>query len=152
MAASMVLIMVPYVAIVFIFFGSMIVGMAHWLDVSLGGETSHIVCIACSNGSMREYVATTAKYLFPFKVSHMIDWMPYDGDLQLITYEMVWASMIHNVGEKVLEDLVFFLPLEGNIIAAQDQHILYTYPKWRGGQHGVGYFFYQDQIFSPPIL
>ena len=73
MVASMILIVVPYVAVVLIFIGSMIGGVAHWLDVSLGGEISHIVCIACSNGSMREYVATTKKHLFPFEVSHMID-------------------------------------------------------------------------------
>ena len=148
----MVLIMVPYVVVVFIFFGSMIRGMTRWLDVSLWGEISHIVCIACSNGSMREYVATTAKYLFPFEVSHMIDWMPYDGDLQLITYEMIWASTFHNVGGEILGGQIFIFPLEGNIITAQDQHTLYTYPEWRGGQHGVEYFFYQDQIFIAPTL
>ena len=54
-------------------YGSMVGGMAHWLDVSLGGEISHIVCIACSNGSMREYLATIEKHLFPIEVSHMID-------------------------------------------------------------------------------
>ena len=44
------------------------------------------------------------------------------------------------------------MPLEGNIIAAQDQQTLYTYLKWRGGQRGVDYFVYQDYIFSPPTL
>ena len=82
----------------------------------------------------------------------MIDWMPYDGEFQLITYEMIWANMFHNVGGEILGGLTFILSLEGNIITAQYQHILYTYPKWRGGQCGVGYFFYQDQIFNPPTL
>ena len=44
------------------------------------------------------------------------------------------------------------MPLEGNILAAQDQFSLYTYPKWRGEQRGVGYLVYQMQISSPPIL
>ena len=83
---------------------------------------------------------------------HMIDWMPYGGDYQLITYEMIWDNMFHNVGEEILRGLVFIFPFEGNIIAAQYQHIIYTYPKWIGGQHGVGHFFYQDQTFSPPTL
>ena len=63
----------------------------------------------------------------------MIDGMPYGDDFLSITYGMVWASMIHNVGEVIFGGLVFIFPLEGNIIAAQDQHILYTYHKWRGG-------------------
>ena len=82
----------------------------------------------------------------------MIDIMPYDDDFQLIIYGDIWANMIHNVGEDIFEDPIFFLPLEGNIIAAQDQQKIYTYHKWRGGQHGVGYFVYHDQIFNPPIL
>ena len=152
MTASMVLIMVHYVVVVFLFVERMIGGMAHFMDVSLGGEISHIICIACSNGSMREHMATTTKHLFPFEVSHMIDWIPYGGDYQLITYEMIWDNMFHNVGEEILGGLVFIFPLEGNIVAAQYQHILCTYPEWRGGQHGVGYFVYQDHIFSPSIL
>ena len=144
--------MVLYVAVVFVFFMSVIGGMTHCLDVSLGGEISHIIRIACSNGSMRAHVATTTKKLFPFEVSHMIDWIPYDGDFQLITYEVIWDNMFHNAGDEILGGLVFILPLEGEFIAAQDQHILYTYPKWRGGQRGVGYYVYQDYIFSPPVL
>ena len=57
----MVLIMVPYVAVVFMFVGSMIAGMINWFYVSLRGETSDIIFIACSNGSMRGHVATTKK-------------------------------------------------------------------------------------------
>ena len=82
----------------------------------------------------------------------MMDVMPYDDDLQLTIYGDIWAGMIHNVGEEIFEDPNFFLPLEGNIIATQDQQKLYIYLKWRGGQRGVDYFFYQDQIFSPPTL
>ena len=43
MTTSMVLIMVHYVDVVFVFVESVIGGMAHWLDVSLGGEISHII-------------------------------------------------------------------------------------------------------------
>ena len=82
----------------------------------------------------------------------MSDWMPYGDYYQLITYEMILDNMFHNAGEEIFGGLVFNLPLEGNFIATQDQHILYTYPKWRGGQRGVGYFVYQYQIFNPPIL
>ena len=65
---------------------------------------------------------------------------------------MIWASIIHNVGGKIFGDLALFLPLEGNIIAVQDQKKLYTYHKWRGGQCGVGFFAYQDQICNPLTL
>ena len=92
--------------------------MAHRLDVSLGGEISHIICITCSNGNMRTHVATTTKHWFPFEVSHMIYWMPYGDDYQLITYEMILDSMFHNVGEEIFGGLVFIFPLEGNFIAA----------------------------------
>ena len=69
-------------------------------------------------------------------------WMEYDYNVLFIIYWMLWASLIHNVGEEIFGDLVFIVPLEGNIIATQDQKILYTYHKWRGGQRGVGYFVY----------
>ena len=45
MTACMVFIMVHYVAVVFVFVESMIGGMAHWLDVSFGGEISHIIAL-----------------------------------------------------------------------------------------------------------
>ena len=77
-------------------------------------------------------MATTAKHLLPFEVGHVIDGMPYSDDFLSITYGMIWASLIHSVGEEIFGDLVFISPLEGNIIPAQDQHILYTYHKWRG--------------------
>ena len=60
--------------------------------------------------------------------------------------------MFHNVGEEILEDLVFFLPLEGNFITAQDHPTLYTYLKWREGQRGVDSYVYHVQILSPPTL
>ena len=73
-----------------------------------------------------------------------LTWMPYDGDFLFIIYGMVWANMIHNVGGKIFGDPVSFLPLGGSNFAAQEQQILYTYHKWRGGQRGVGYFVYHD--------
>ena len=79
-------------------------------------------------------------------------WMPYGDHVPFILYGMVWASMIHDMGERIFGDLVFFLPLEGNIIAAQDQQILYTYNKWREGKCGVGYFVYHVKLFNPPTL
>ena len=48
-------------------------------------------------------------------------WMLNGDDAPFILNEMVWASMIHDMGKRIFGDLVFFLPLEGNIIAAQDQ-------------------------------
>ena len=69
-------------------------------------------------------MATTAKKLFPFEVSHMIDWILYDGDFQLITYEIIWDSMFHNAREEILGGLVFIFPFEGNVIAAHYQNIL----------------------------
>ena len=44
------------------------------------------------------------KHFFKFEVIHMINWMPYDGDFQLITYEMIWDNMFHNMlGKRSLE-------------------------------------------------
>ena len=97
-------------------------------------------------------MATTIAHLFHYEVIHMWNEMPYDDEFQLITYEMIWANMFHNAGGEILRGLISILSFEGNIIVAQDQHTLYNYPKWRGGEHGVGYFFSQYQIFSPPTL
>ena len=58
-------------------------------------------------------------------------WMPYGDDVPFILYGMVWASMIHDFMEGILGDPVFFLPLEGNIIVAQNKQLLYTFHKWR---------------------
>ena len=82
----------------------------------------------------------------------MIGWIPYDDEFQLITYEMIWTSMIHSVGGEIFGGLIFILPLEGNYFAAQDQHTLFTYPKWRRGHRGVGYAAYHVQHFSPLFL
>ena len=133
MATSMMLIMIPFVDVVIIFSGSMIGGETHWLDVSLGEEISHTFCITCSKGSMGDDMATIVKHLLIYEVVYGIDLIPYGDDFLFIIYGMVWASMIHNVGGKLFGDLVLFLPLEGNFIAAQDQQTLYTYHNWRGG-------------------
>ena len=140
----MILLMVPLVDIARASLGSMIGGETHWVNVSLEGEKSHTLCTTCSRGSMGDGMATTEAHFFPYEVIHMRNVMPYDDDFQLITYEMIWANMFHNVGGEILRGLISIFPFEGNVIAAQDQHTLYTYPKWRGGQCGVGYFFYQD--------
>ena len=146
------IIVVPIYVVVLTTMGSMIGEETHWLDVFFWEEDSHTFCIACSNGSMRGDMATTAKHLFLYEVGHEFDGMPYGDDFLSITYGMVWASLIHNVGEDISRDLVFILPLEGNINVAQDHKTLHTYHKWRGRKHGVSYFVYQVQIFSPPIL
>ena len=97
----------------------------HELGVSFGGEDSHTFCIACSNGSMRGDMATTTKKLFPFfEVGHAIYRISYGDNFLSITYGMIWASLIHSVGEEIFGDLVFILPLEGNYFATQDQHLL----------------------------
>ena len=122
------------------------------MDVSLGEEDSHTFCITCSNGSMGYDMDSIVKKNFLDEVGHRIDWIPYDDQVLFIIYGMVWASLIHNVGGQIFGGLVFILPLEGNIIAAQDQQIIYTCHKWRGGQRGVGYLVYHVHIFSPPTL
>ena len=48
-------------------------------------------------------------------------YIPYGDGVLFIIYGVVWASMIHESRERIFEDPVFFLPLEGNIIAAQNQ-------------------------------
>ena len=47
--------------------------------------------------------------------------IPYHDDFQLIIYEDIWASMICNIGGEIFGDLVLILPIEDNLIAAQDQ-------------------------------
>ena len=49
-----------------------------------------------------------------------LTWMPYDDDFLFIICGMIWASMIDNVGGKIFGDPIFFLPLGGNIFAAQE--------------------------------
>lgn len=127
-------------------------GETHWEDMPFGEEYLHTLCSTCSKGSMEEDMVTMTSYLFLHEVNHMIDWIPYDDDFQLITYEMIWASLIYSVGGKILGDPDFILPLEGNTIAAQVQRSLHTYHKWRRGHRGVGYEAYHVQISNPPIL
>ena len=108
-------------------------GETHWVIMSVEGENSHTLCTTCSKGSMGDGMATIAAHLFPYEVIHMMNMMPYDDDFQLITYEMIWASLIHNVGGEAFGGLVFILPLEGNFIAAQVKISLHTYHEWRRG-------------------
>ena len=84
--------------------------------------------------------------------NNFLIWMPNGDDVPFTLNGMIWSSMIHDMGERIFGDLIFFLPLEGNLIAAQYQHMLYTYLKWRGRQRGVGYLVYHVQLFSPPPL
>ena len=88
------------------------------MDVSLEGENSHTLCTTCSRGSMGDGMATKIAHFFPYEVSHMRNVMPYDDDFQLITCEMIWANMFHNVGGEILRDLISILPFEGNVIVA----------------------------------
>ena len=138
----MMLIMIPFADIVLIFIGSMIGGDTHWLYVSLGEDISHTFCITCSKGSMGDDVVTTIKHFLLYEVGHRIDWIPYGDDFLSVTYGIIWAILIHSVGEEIFGDLVFILPLEGNFFTTQDQHIIYTYHKWGGRQCGVGYLVY----------
>ena len=69
MAASMTLILIPYVDDVLIFVGNMIGGKAHWLDVSMGNEVSHTFYASCFKGSMGDYIAATVDHLFLYEVS-----------------------------------------------------------------------------------
>ena len=62
------------------------------------------------------------------------------------------ASLIHDMGKRIFGDLFPFLPLEGNLIVAKNQHVLYTFYEWREIQHGVGHLAYHVQLFSPPSL
>ena len=118
MAASMVLLMVPYVSIVPAFMRSMLGRETHWMDVSFGRKYLHIICSTCYKGSMGDNMATTATNVSIYEGGHRIEWTPYDGDFQLIIYGMVWASLICSVGGGIFGDLALILPGEGNIIAA----------------------------------
>ena len=84
--------------------------------------------------------------------SNFLIWMPYGNDVPFILYRMVWVGMAHDIRERILGDSIFFLPLEGNHVAAQDQHALYNYQKWRGGKRGIGLLSYHVHLFSPPTL
>ena len=57
----LLLIMISFADMDLICIGIMIGRETHELDVSFGKDDSHTFCIACSNGSMRGDMATTAK-------------------------------------------------------------------------------------------
>ena len=82
---------------------------------------------------MGDDMVTMFSHLFFHEVNNMIAWIPYDDEFQLITYEMIWASLICSIGGEVLGDLDFILPLEGNIIAARIQLKLPISHEWRRG-------------------
>ena len=71
MAASMTFIVIPYVDYVIIILGDMIGGMTHWLDVSIGNETSHTS--SCFRRIMGHHMDATLYYFLPYEGSHMID-------------------------------------------------------------------------------
>ena len=73
------LVLIPYVDGVLIIAGDMIGGVTHWLDVSIGDETSHIS--SCFKGIMGNYMATTIHHLFPYEGSHMIELCLWDKPL-----------------------------------------------------------------------
>ena len=67
------------------FVGDMIGGMTHWLDVSIGNETSHIY--SCFKGRMGHYMATALYHLFPYAKGHMFDLFLWE---KLLTWEDFW--------------------------------------------------------------
>ena len=107
-------------------------GGTHWVDVFLGEKHPHTFCVTCSKGSMGRDMASTAKYFSLYEKDHEMDGVPNDDGLLSIMNEIVWASLIHNVGKWTFGGLASLFPFEGNNMAAQDQKILYTYLKWRG--------------------
>ena len=113
-------IMIPLADFFFILMGDMMLSKAHGLNVSFWEGYSHIFCSTCSNGNMGGVMATIAKYLFLLEVGQMCDGMPYDDALLSITCGMFWANWFYSVGGRIFTDLIFMLPLEGNIISAQD--------------------------------
>ena len=105
----------------------------HWVNVSFEGGIPHTFFTTCSKGSMGHGMVTLTTHFSLYEVSHMIDDMPYVDHFQLIIYGDTWANMICIVGGQILGGLVFIFPHEGKYFAAQDQHFLYTYHKWRDG-------------------
>ena len=99
MAASMTLIVIPYVDDVLIFVGNMIGGKAHWLDVSMGEEISHTFYASCFKGSMGDGIVTTIYHLFLYEVGHMIAWNTWDMPVINIWveffYELPCWKVIH---------------------------------------------------------
>ena len=80
---------------------------------------------------MGEIVATVAKQFFILKVRHVCDGVPHGDTLLSITYETFWADWFYSIGGRIFGDLILMIPLEGNVLAAQDHFSLYTYLKWR---------------------
>ena len=115
----------------------------------LGEKTSILFAAHAQKGVWEGDMVTMFSHVFFHEVNHMIVWIPYDDEFQLITYEMIWASLICSVGGEVLGDLDFIFPLEGNIIATRVQLALHIYHEWRRGQRRVCHEAYH---FSPPIL
>lgn len=58
--------------------------------------------------------------------STFLSCMPNDDDVPFLLDGMIWASLIHDIGERVFGDLFPSFPLEGNLIVATNQHVLYT--------------------------
>lgn len=64
-------------------------------------------------------------------LSVFLIWIAYFDDFIFIVNGMAWESKVHRTKEWVFRDPVVLLPLEGNIVAAQNHQQLYTYHKWR---------------------
>ena len=84
--------------------------------------------------------------------SNFLIWRPNGDDVPFILDGMVWVDMSHDFRGRVLGGSIFFLPLEINHVAAQDQHAFYTYHKWRGGHRGIGPLAYHVHSFNPPTF
>jgi len=57
---------------------------------------------------------------FHMTVSIFLIWIPYGDDFLFTICAMAWEIKVHRSKEWILENPVSFLPLEGNIIVAQD--------------------------------
>ena len=99
MEASMVLLMIPHAEDVLIFVGGMVRGETHLLGVSLGEGSPHFFYTTCSKGSMRNYMATIAYYLFLYDVDHMFCWstwgMPLMRNWEDLFYGLPNWRVIH---------------------------------------------------------
>ena len=122
MAAIMMLILAPYAATP-ILIRSMIGRETPWLGVTLEGGGSLSFCSACSKRSMIVVMATILGQSLFYEVSHVISRIPRGDDHELLSIidEMIWAILIYSIGREVSRDLDPIFPLDGNLIAAQDQ-------------------------------
>ena len=79
------------------FVGNIMGGMTHWLDVSIGNETSHTS--SCFKGGMGHYMAATIYHLYPYEVIHMIDLILLEEPLmsmwEELFYELPFWRVIH---------------------------------------------------------